>query len=602
MTFRVRCLMEAYRVVIFFYIERVYVEKTMLRFEMNPYVKEDKARYQRGAIYLVYGRLSSMEMKFSDMFLYNHNTGGTYWFVEDVCKELNQITLFKLHYDPYMPYMDDNHIFHFQGLQRGILDSLCVDTDTPALFTCDIDDFTKHTSVVVCEGATLCDVGICDWKKFVESCVSVNVSGATRGRARYGDIIAMNEGGKYYVLNYCPVSNTHLMIDLSSRRSDIVRPKTISCILEFECYTVVSKKELRADIIRASREMNGRIVINTYEMFDNIDETIRWNCCVDYMREQMERYDRVCKECLFDVDDEDTRCSEDNESSEDIILFSNSDNSSSNYTESSIENEYFVERKDYESIFSYVEEEIEEEDVDEDKSIVEYIDEYDTYSSIDITDITHIPERADSDTIAQTYLCEEYDDLVDTVSTILYNEPIVDMNLSMDFEIDTESPKNTDESYIEKLIVDMRNLKLSELELVYESPATAVTHNPFGYLDQYESGSECYDDVVSSESEYKDPYYSEFVPENPDEVSDEEDDIVLFTKDSSETVSDIIVKSVEEEYVSQQCDDDAVVSEVFTVSEPDEEYFEGEYDVVDVPKSEAVETHEDVTTSRCNIM
>ena len=578
----------------------------MLRFEMNPYVKEDKARYQRGAIYLVYGRLSSMEMKFSDMFLYNHNTGGTYWFVEDVCEELNQITLFKLHYDPYMSYMDDNHVFHFQGLQRGILDSLCVDADTPVLFTCDIDDFTKHTSAVVYEGATLCDVGICDWKRYVESCVSVNVSGATKGRARYGDIIAMNEGGKYYVLNYCPVSNTHLMIDLSSRTSDTVRPKTISCILEFECYTVVSKKELRADIIRASREMNDRIVVNTYEMFDNIDETIRLNCCVDYLKEQMERYDRVCKECLFDVAEDDVRSSEDNESSEDthssedMILFSDSDNSSSEDTENSSEDEDLVERKDYESIFSYVEEDIEE-DVDEDKSIVEYIDEYETYSSIDIADITHIPERADSDTMAQTYLCEEYDDSIDTVSTILYNEPIVDMNLNMDFEIGTESPKNTDESYIEKLIVDMRNLKLSELELVYESPVTAITHNPFGYLDQYESGSECYDDDVSSESEYLDPYYSEFVPENPDEVYDEEE-IVLFTEGSSEAVSDIIVKSVEDEYVSQHCDDDAVVSEVFTVPEPDEEYFGGEYDVVDVPKSEAVETHDDTNTSGCSIM
>jgi len=167
----------------------------------------------------------------------------------------------------------------------------------------------------------------------------------------------------------------------------------------------------------------------------------------------------------------------------------------------------------------------------------------------------------------------------------------------MDMNFDTVV--TTDESYIEKLIIDMRNLKLTEMELKYESPAP--TQNPFEYLDEYESGSECYEDDASSESEYVDPYYSEFIPENPDDVSCEEE-IVLFTEGScdtsADTVSDIIVKSVEEDYVSQHCDnDDAVVSEVFNVPEPDEEYFGGEYDVVDVPKAE-----ETTSTSGCSIM
>jgi len=267
-----------------------------------------------------------------------------------------------------------------------------------------------------------------------------------------------------------------------------------------------------------------------------------------------------------------------------MILFSDSES-------------YF--RNDYESIFSH-----------EEETICSY--SYDFESDIDAT-------RVDS-TINNELV------LMDTHT--MYDIPIVDLETTV-----------SDASYIEKLILDLRNLKLSDMELTREYPSSPnqETSEPipssFMYLDEYHSelsgpesppeslcknqsplthefhdSEECYwckDSEDSEDTEESREYHSDL------ETSEEliivhETTSLPSTPSSSESIPSIILGPQEDDlYVSHhQQDDEGEETVNISTQQPilstvDESYFH-DYDIVE--SSAVTPNLVDPPASMCSIM
>lgn len=105
-------------------------------------------------------------------------------------------------------------------------------------------------------------------------------------KVKYGDIINLsdykNKYKLFYVMNFDPVSNTFLILKMSKTKKN----KYTSINMGLCNYYIVSRKELRSNIINKSKEYTKNYIINCYESIDIIDEEIYIKNKINYLLEK----------------------------------------------------------------------------------------------------------------------------------------------------------------------------------------------------------------------------------------------------------------------------------------------------------------------------
>jgi len=106
-------------------------------------------------------------------------------------------------------------------------------------------------------------------------------------KVKYGDIINLsdykNKYKLFYVMNFDPVTNTFLILKMSNTKK---KNKYTSINIGLCKYHIVSRKELRGNIINKSKEYNKNFIINCYESLDIIDEEIYVKSKINYLIEK----------------------------------------------------------------------------------------------------------------------------------------------------------------------------------------------------------------------------------------------------------------------------------------------------------------------------
>ena len=104
-------------------------------------------------------------------------------------------------------------------------------------------------------------------------------------KVRYGDIISISDYNDYYslffVMNFDPVTNTYMILNLNE-----IKNKYDSINIGLCNYYLLSRKELRSNIINKSKELSKKFIINEYETLNIIDKNINIKTKNNFLLEQ----------------------------------------------------------------------------------------------------------------------------------------------------------------------------------------------------------------------------------------------------------------------------------------------------------------------------
>jgi hypothetical protein len=105
-------------------------------------------------------------------------------------------------------------------------------------------------------------------------------------KVRYGDIINLSDyKDKYslfFVMNFDPVTNTYMILSMDQNK----KKQYYSLNIGLCNYYILSRKELRLNIINKSKEFTKKYIIDCYETLDIIDEDICIRNKINYLMEK----------------------------------------------------------------------------------------------------------------------------------------------------------------------------------------------------------------------------------------------------------------------------------------------------------------------------
>ena len=105
-------------------------------------------------------------------------------------------------------------------------------------------------------------------------------------KLRYGDIINLSDNKDYYsiffVMNFDPVTNTYMILDMNENK----QKKYYAINIGLCNYYILSRKELRSNIINKSKEFIKRYIIDCYDTLDVIDENIYVKTQMNFLLEK----------------------------------------------------------------------------------------------------------------------------------------------------------------------------------------------------------------------------------------------------------------------------------------------------------------------------
>jgi hypothetical protein len=104
-------------------------------------------------------------------------------------------------------------------------------------------------------------------------------------KVRYGDIISISDYkdnySLFFVMNFDPVTNTYLILNLNE-----IKNKYQSINIGLCNYYILSRKELRSNIINKSRELSKKFITNENETLNYIDKNIYIKTKNNFLLEQ----------------------------------------------------------------------------------------------------------------------------------------------------------------------------------------------------------------------------------------------------------------------------------------------------------------------------
>ena len=104
-------------------------------------------------------------------------------------------------------------------------------------------------------------------------------------KVRYGDIISISDYNDYYslffVMNFDPVTNTYMILNLNE-----IKNKYYSINIGLCNYYILSRKELRSNIINKSRELSKKFIAHECKALNIIDKNINIKTKTNYLLEQ----------------------------------------------------------------------------------------------------------------------------------------------------------------------------------------------------------------------------------------------------------------------------------------------------------------------------
>jgi len=126
-------------------------------------------------------------------------------------------------------------------------------------------------------------------KNFYQNRITLNK------KPRYGDIILLESFYEdcftflpvpFFVLNYDPLSGSHLLFEISYTNYDFYEKHNQNLILELCDFNIISNKEIRRDIIEKQKKIKLSLEKSNYNELNNFDEIIRFNVQMNFLSEK----------------------------------------------------------------------------------------------------------------------------------------------------------------------------------------------------------------------------------------------------------------------------------------------------------------------------
>ena len=116
-------------------------------------------------------------------------------------------------------------------------------------------------------------------------------------KPRYGDMLLIETQYDsfstlypipFFVLNYDPLSGSHLLFEISYSKLDFYKKHNENLILELCNYTIIFNKEIRRDIIEKCKKIKYSLENSNYAELTRFDEFIRFNAQMNYISEKIQ--------------------------------------------------------------------------------------------------------------------------------------------------------------------------------------------------------------------------------------------------------------------------------------------------------------------------